>query len=56
MTVEAEGTTMGATDLDELGPVDFAVIEFPEGSANFTGEVQPSLRGWLKPSSSACST
>lgn len=27
---------MGATDLDEFGPVDFAVIEFPEGSASAT--------------------
>ena len=27
---------MSATDLDELGPVDFAVIEFPAGKANFT--------------------
>ena len=24
--------------LDELGPVDFLVVEFPEGAQNFTGE------------------
>jgi hypothetical protein len=25
--------------LDELGPVDYAVVEFPAGAANFTGEM-----------------
>jgi hypothetical protein len=27
--------------LDELGPVDYLVVEFPAGASNFTG-------GWLK--------
>jgi hypothetical protein len=26
-------------ELDELGPVDYLVVEFPEGEANFTGEI-----------------
>jgi Family of unknown function (DUF6325) len=29
--------------LDELGPVDFLVIEFPEGQQNFTGEIADAL-------------
>src|SRR5436305_12693920 len=28
-----------ATSLDELGPVDYAVVEFPAGKSNFTGEM-----------------
>jgi hypothetical protein len=31
--------------LDELGPVDFVIIEFPAGSANFTGEMADALIG-----------
>ncbi|WP_448811738.1 DUF6325 family protein [Agromyces bauzanensis] len=34
---------MTERDLDELGPVDFLVIEFPEGQANFTGEIAAEL-------------
>lgn len=30
-------------DLAELGPVDFLVIEFPAGEANFTGEIAEEL-------------
>jgi Family of unknown function (DUF6325) len=30
---------MMAAELDELGPVDYVVIEFPAGEANFTGEI-----------------
>jgi hypothetical protein len=26
-------------DIDELGPVDYLVVEFPPGAANFTGEM-----------------
>jgi Family of unknown function (DUF6325) len=29
--------------LDELGPVDFVVIEFPAGASNFTGEMAREL-------------
>ena len=31
------------TTLDELGPVDYLVIEFPAGHQNFTGEVAEEL-------------
>jgi hypothetical protein len=34
---------MTETSLDELGPVDFLVIEFPEGQSNFTGEIAEEL-------------
>ena len=30
---------MTNTALDELGPVDFLVVEFPANTANFTGEI-----------------
>jgi hypothetical protein len=31
------------TDLDELGPVDYIVVEFPAGATNFTGEMAREL-------------
>ena len=34
---------MSDYDLAELGPVDFLVIEFPEGQQNFTGEMAEEL-------------
>ncbi len=34
---------MASTNLDELGPVDFLIIEFPEGHQNFTGEMVDEL-------------
>lgn len=34
---------MTEQNLDELGPVDFLVIEFPAGQANFTGEIAQEL-------------
>jgi hypothetical protein len=30
---------MTSPDIDELGPVDYLVVEFPPGTANFTGEM-----------------
>ena len=30
-------------DLDEMGPVDFLVVEFPEGQSTFTGEMAAEL-------------
>ena len=30
--------------LDELGPVDYVVVEFPAGASNFTGEMATELR------------
>ena len=32
-----------ATPLDELGPVDYVVVEFPAGASNFTGEMAAEL-------------
>jgi hypothetical protein len=34
---------MPDADVDELGPVDFLIIEFPAGQANFTGEMAAAL-------------
>jgi Family of unknown function (DUF6325) len=34
-----EREVMTSQDLDELGPVDYLVVEFPPGAANFTGEM-----------------
>lgn len=36
------GGTEG-TDVDELGPVDYLVVEFPPGAQNFTGEMAAEL-------------
>jgi hypothetical protein len=30
---------MATEDIDELGPVDYLVVEFPPGAANFSGEM-----------------
>lgn len=34
---------MTHTSLDELGPVDYVVVEFPAGASNFTGEMAKEL-------------
>ena len=34
---------MTQTSLDELGPVDYVVVEFPSGSSSFTGEMVSEL-------------
>ena len=34
---------MTNTPLDELGPVDYVVVEFPAGQSNFTGEMAKEL-------------
>jgi hypothetical protein len=34
---------MTAQTLDELGPVDFLVVEFPAGQSNFSGEIAQEL-------------
>ena len=34
---------MTQTSLDELGPVDYLVVEFPAGESNFTGEMAQEL-------------
>src|SRR5271165_6933697 len=38
------GTMMTDVSLDELGPVDYVVVEFPAGASNFTGEMVAELR------------
>jgi hypothetical protein len=35
---------MTGVPLDELGPVDYVVVEFPAGASNFTGEMAAELR------------
>ncbi len=34
---------MTTTSLDELGPVDYVIVEFPAGKSNFTGEMAAEL-------------
>ena len=34
---------MTTTSLDELGPVDYVVVEFPAGASSFTGEMAAEL-------------
>jgi len=34
---------MTETSLDQLGPVDYAVVEFPAGASSFTGEMATEL-------------
>src|SRR4051812_33273579 len=34
---------MTHTSLDDLGPVDYLVVEFPAGASNFTGEMAAEL-------------
>jgi len=34
---------MTETSLDELGPIDYVIVEFPDGQANFTGEMVDEL-------------
>ncbi len=34
---------MTQTPLDELGPVDYVIVEFPAGASNFTGEMAAEL-------------
>jgi hypothetical protein len=38
-----QGKTMTNSALDELGPVDYLVVEFPAGASNFTGEMAAEL-------------
>src|SRR6187455_256173 len=39
----ASETEMTERSLDELGPVDYLVVEFPAGASNFTGEMAKEL-------------
>ena len=40
---ETAGSVTTETSLDELGPVDYVVVEFPAGASNFTGEMANEL-------------
>src|SRR4026208_1217557 len=40
---EASLDEMTETSLDELGPVDYIVVEFPAGASNFTREMAKEL-------------
>ena len=44
---------MTDTSLDDLGPVDYLVVEFPAGASNFTGEMAQSCSRWSTPERSA---
>src|SRR4051795_8635284 len=39
----ANEMVMSERSLDELGPVDYVVVEFPAGASNFTGEMAKEL-------------
>lgn len=39
---------MADTDVDELGPVDYVVVEFPADRANFSGEMAAELSALTK--------
>src|SRR3954462_15445273 len=39
----ASEMVMSERSLDELGPVDYLVVEFPAGASNFTGEMAKEL-------------
>ena len=38
---------MTEVSLDELGPVDYVVVEFPAGASNFSGEMAAELRALI---------
>src|SRR5436190_15182848 len=39
----SETSVASEPSLDELGPVDYVVVEFPAGASNFTGEMSAEL-------------
>ena len=39
---------MSDVSLDELGPIDYLVVEFPAGASNFTGEMTAELLALVK--------
>ena len=47
---------MSENEIDELGPVDYMVVEFPAGTSNFTGEMARELASSWNAGSSASST
>src|SRR5688572_33244271 len=43
MRAHRSGAVMTDRSIDELGPVDYLVVEFPAGQQNFTGEAAEEL-------------
>src|ERR1700704_3767810 len=43
VTRPLRGIAMTDVNLDELGPVDYLVVEFPAAASNFTGEMASEL-------------
>ena len=41
--MELKGQSHDRNIPDELGPVDYVVVEFPAGASNFTGEMAEEL-------------
>ena len=37
------GERVSERDIDELGPIDYVIVEFPAGASNFTGEMASEL-------------
>ncbi len=42
-----QGEAMADINVDELGPVDYLVVRFPEGQANFSGEMATQLKALI---------
>ena len=47
---------MSATEIDELGPVDYLVVEFPAGKSNFSVRWPPSSHRSSSRGRSVCLT
>jgi hypothetical protein len=43
VAVEEGSIDVSANEMDELGPVDYMVVEFPAGKSSFTGEMAEEL-------------
>lgn len=43
-----DDTAVDDATIDELGPVDYLVVEFPQGHTNFTGAIADALDGLVK--------
>ena len=48
ITIKLEASAMNDENIDELGPVDYVVVEFPADKANFSGEMAAELRGLIE--------
>jgi hypothetical protein len=48
MSRELGGVAVDTEPIDELGPVDYVVVEFPQGHTNFTGAMADALDALVK--------